>query len=422
MEWKVRSHFGSRVSRALGAWGRGAGPAAMLGAGVLGSGREREEVVFEFNPPQSPVAQASGAGGRAAAGPGAAAKSEDVDSSATPAREAFDAFARREAGAVEAAAESGARGGRPRRRDYEAFGSKPAAQKFEPPEQRLVRLQAEVAELLQLAEGSAASGSPEEAADQLGIDPAAMSAELKVLEQRLGGLARDAPASWRQAEGDGEQVVGISPMSGSLVSQLQKLATGSAPPAASGGSGDGRVTYELSYAPSTAAIVESSKIAALESSIADIEKQLGVLDPSCPFSDLQSAVTLLQKRVSLLDSKKLDSIRTGVDKEELQGGSGDRDLDRKVSELYEFCHRWSATADSLPTIVARLRSLQAIHQQSASFAARLAALEKQQDELQKLLETTNTAVKELGRGLQENMTIVRDSMTSFEDKMKKALG
>mmetsp|Transcript_25055 Transcript_25055/g.67038 ORF Transcript_25055/g.67038 Transcript_25055/m.67038 type:complete len:83 (+) Transcript_25055:165-413(+) len=75
-----------------------------------------------------------------------------------------------------------------------------------------------------------------------------------------------------------------------------------------------RVTYELSYAPSTAAIVESSKIAALESSIADIEKQLGVLDPSCPFSDLQSAVTLLQKRVSLLDSKKLDSIRTGVDR------------------------------------------------------------------------------------------------------------
>jgi hypothetical protein len=408
----------------------------MLGAGVLGSGREREEVVFEYipdpAPPQRPVAQASAAGGRAVVGPGAAAKSEDVDSSATPAREAFGAFAQREAEAAEAATENGARGDRPRRREYETFGAKPAVQKFEPPEQRLVRLQAEVAELLQLAEGSAASSSPEAAADQLGIDPAALNAELKVLEQRLGGLARDAPASWRQPEGD--QVVGISPMSGSLVSQLQKLATGSPTAAASGGSGDGHVTYELSYAPSTAAIVESSKIAALESSIADIEKQLGVLDPSCPFSDLQSAVALLQKRVSLLDKNKLDSIRTGVDKvsgdiekalkkkEELQGGSGDRDLDRKVSELYEFCHRWSATADSLPTIVARLRSLQAIHQQSASFAARLAALEKQQDELQKLLETTNMAVQDLGRGLQENMTIVRDNMTSFEDKMKKALG
>jgi len=413
----------------------GAAPAAMLGAGVLGSGREREEVVFEYvpdpAPPKSLVAQTSAAGSRAVVGPGAAAKSEDVDGSATPAREAFGAFAQREA---EAAAENGSREDRPRRREYESFGAKPAVQKFEPPEQRLVRLQAEVAELLQLAEGSAASSSPEAAAEQLGIDPAAMNAELKVLEQRLGGLARDAPASWRQPEGDGDQVVGISPMSGSLVSQLQKLATGSASTAASGGGGDGHVTYELSYAPSTAAIVESSKIAALEGSIADIEKQLGVLDPSCPFSDLQSAVALLQKRVSLLDSKKLDSIRTGVDKvsgdiekalkkkEELQGGSGDRDLDRKVSELYEFCHRWSATADSLPTIVARLRSLQAIHQQSASFAARLATLEKQQDELQKLLETTNTAVQELGRGLQENMTIVRDNMTSFEDKMKKALG
>merc|ERR1712032_78164 len=100
--------------------------------------------------------------------------------------------------------------------------------------------------------------------------------------------------------------------SGSLLSQLEKLATASGTKGVSGG--DGRVTYELSYAPSTTAIADSSKIAALESSIADIEKQLGVLDPSCPFTDLQSAVSLLQKRISLLDDKKLESIRNGVDK------------------------------------------------------------------------------------------------------------
>merc|ERR1712241_1071706 len=91
-------------------------------------------------------------------------------------------------------------------------------------------------------------------------------------------------------------------------------------------------------------------------------------------------------------------------KAELVSANADPELDRKVSELYEFCHRWSATAASLPTLVSRLQSLQALHQQSATFAARLTALEEQQVELVKLLETTNRAVQELGVGLKENMT------------------
>merc|ERR1712110_540470 len=96
-------------------------------------------------------------------------------------------------------------------------------------------------------------------------------------------------------------------------------------------------------------------------------------------------------------------------KREIEGNSEkDDDTDAKVAELYEFCHRWSIASNSLPQIVTRLRSLQSLHQQSASFTSRLQALEQQQEELLKLLETTNTAVKDLGDGLQENMTIVRD--------------
>merc|ERR1712039_318501 len=104
-------------------------------------------------------------------------------------------------------------------------------------------------------------------------------------------------------------------------------------------------------------------------------------------------------------------------KDQLEGGSGDREL----AELYEFCNRWNAAAASLPSIVTRLRTLQGIHQQSTTFAARLAALEKQQDELHKLLETTNGAVQELSHSLKENMTIVRDNMKSFEEKISNAL-
>merc|ERR1712139_444616 len=93
-------------------------------------------------------------------------------------------------------------------------------------------------------------------------------------------------------------------------------------------------------------------------------------------------------------------------KREINGNSErDDDTDAKVAELYEFCHRWSVASNSLPQIVTRLRSLASLHQQSSSFASRLQALEQQQEDLLKLLENTNTAVKDLGTGLQANMTI-----------------
>merc|ERR1711862_823673 len=103
-------------------------------------------------------------------------------------------------------------------------------------------------------------------------------------------------------------------------------------------------------------------------------------------------------------------------KSELDGNGAGSNMDRKVDELYEFCHRWSATTASPPMIITRLQTLQALHQQSTSFAPRLAAVELQQDELAKLLETTNTAVQDVGRALQENMTTMKDRMRSLEEK------
>eukprot|EP00438_Fugacium_kawagutii_P013572 Skav234776 [mRNA] locus=scaffold2396:399034:399549:- [translate_table: standard] len=169
----------------------------------------------------------------------------------------------------------------------------------------------------------------------------------------------------------------------------------------------------------------------MESSIAEIEKQLGVLQSSNPFPDLQTAITQLHKRISLLDATKLETIQKSLDKvlgevqqvlnkkSELEGT--DKDLDQKVSQLYDFCHRWSATAASLPLIVQRLQSLQALHLQSASFASRLNALEKRQEELARLLETTSEAVQDLHTGLRENMSIVKENMKSLEDKITQAL-
>ncbi|CAE7208694.1 dctn2-b [Symbiodinium sp. CCMP2456] len=376
-----------------------------------------EEVVFETpDPPQRAALPGSASKVALPGSPTKASTQEGLDTSALPAQEALSKFAAKEA--AQAAAANGRTAAKPRR------GYEVAPAGFEPPEQRLARLQAEVTDLLRLAEASAEKDAA--VAELLGGDPGEMSQELKVLEKRLVALSEES-APWR---GGGKKARGGYAMPASLVSQLDRLASGQASAPAS--EAPGQVTYQINYAPNAASIGEGAKLAAMESTISEIEKQLGVREPISHFPDLQTAVTQLQKRLALLDSPKLEAIAKGVDKvaKEVEQvlakkaqleGTTDKDLDHKVSQLYDFCHRWSATAASLPQIVARLQSLQALHLQSASFASRLASLEKQQEELAKLLETTTEAVEDLNTGLKENMSIVRDNMKSLEAKIQQAV-
>eukprot|EP00927_Polykrikos_kofoidii_P071966 TRINITY_DN68143_c0_g1_i1.p1 TRINITY_DN68143_c0_g1~~TRINITY_DN68143_c0_g1_i1.p1 ORF type:complete len:394 (+),score=59.03 TRINITY_DN68143_c0_g1_i1:132-1313(+) len=386
----------------------------------------REDVVYEFVP--EPTAPKTSPVAAQACRPHQASR-DGVDERPGPnPRDAQSAFAKREA--------LNSTGANIKPKSYETLGASPGVGVFEPPEQKLAKLQQELTELLKLAEGPTVmkDTTGKTGASLLGGNPADVTAELKSLEQRLIALARTSPPVWQQ-DGSriGEGRPGPMAMPGSLTSQLEMFAAGvkgvPSPPVEA----DGRVTYEISYAPSTNSVADSSKLAALESTVADIEKHLGVQDSGCPFADLHTAVGHLQKRLSLLDASKLDAIShrvkavmTDVDrmlekKAELEGRGRDDDIDKKVNDLYEFCQRWSAASASLPVVVTRLRSLQALHKQSASFTGRLQSLEQQQDDLLRLLDTTSVAVHELGTSLQENMIIMKDNMSTLEEKVAKAL-
>ncbi|CAE7286703.1 dctn2 [Symbiodinium natans] len=321
-----------------------------------------EEVVFETPDPPQRAAHTTSSKVAQPGSPTKAHGQEGIDNSTLPVQAAFSSFADKE-GAAAAKARAAAKP----RRGYEV-----APPGFEPPEQRLARLQAEVADLLRLAQASAEKEAV--AAELLGGDPTEMTAELKVLEKRLAALS-EGSAPWRGAAG--KKATGGYTMPASLIGQLDRLASGQPGPSA----GEGQVTYQINYTPSAASIGDGAKLAAMESSISDIEKQLGVLEPISHFPDLQTAVTQLQKRLALLDAPKLEAITKGVDKvarevEQVLAkkaqleGTVDRDLDHKVSQLYDFCHRWSATAASLPQIVARLQSLQACARMSFCLCVR----------------------------------------------------
>jgi len=410
---------------------------------TVGRMQPPDEVVYEFLPPEDD-GEAGGGGGEAgkAAAPVSVANAQDVP---------YIELARREAADAEAKAR--AAGGPPPRPEYERIcGRSDRAHGFEPPEQRLSRLRAEIAELLsspasdenvppsgqKSATGAAATSKEGEASEPPGGDPTSVASELQILQERLNGIASDSSV-WGSSGTSAKASTGGPPgtISRSLLGQLERLAAGDGrdTTAAAGGGTAGTVTYELSYTPSTSVGADVAKLTALEGSVAEIEKRLGVLEPNCPFTDLQTAITQLQKKFAALDNSKIDTISRRVHvvmgdvdamltkKTELEGVKGHHDdhVDQKVSELYEMCHRWTSTAAALPGVLARLQSLKALHQKSASFSQRLAALEAQQEELTKLIEATNTAVQEMGGSLKENIGAMQDNMKSLETKIMKVV-
>jgi len=188
------------------------------------------------------------------------------------------------------------------------------------------------------------------------------------------------------------------------------------------------MTWEIHYTPSVEVAANGSRLGALESSLAEMTKQIGAFEASSHFSDLQGAMSHVHSRLSLLDTQKLEAIRHGAEKAKCgldlcltNKEESRKSLDIKtsvaVSDLYDHCHLFFSTAASLPATTSRLQSLQWLHQTEASFVSRLSALESQQDELTKLLEVTNGVVREIQVGMKENMSIMQANVATLEARL-----
>lgn len=351
-------------------------------------------------------------------------ESESIDTAVVSVQEALGKFIKRETDIQRSEAAAVAAPSVRRRHDHEPQAVA-ACNSAERPEERFARLQVEVSELLDIAE-RAASQRNAESSREFSADPASVVEELRMLGHQLAGWKGYDPSNGAAIKAP-RGVARSGALSDSLMDKLDRLVSSSQIESAP--SESRRVTWEINYAPSIGAIADSSQIAMLESSLADIEKKLGTFEPTPQYADLQTALRHLQRKLSLLDTSKIEALRTGIVKamkgldgaldqaDEIQANGKDPQLEKQLSELHAQCHRWTPTAAALPAIVSRLQSLQALHHQSADFATRLSTLEHQQDELTKVLEVTNSAVHEMSRGMKENMAVLQDNLRSLEDKL-----
>mmetsp|Transcript_39529 Transcript_39529/g.113770 ORF Transcript_39529/g.113770 Transcript_39529/m.113770 type:complete len:409 (-) Transcript_39529:84-1310(-) len=404
---------------------------------------QQGEAVFEYTPELS-TSQRPAIGGvkssvalssRGAAGAVSILReNETIDTSAVNVAKARDIFSAKEADAEDIAMAEQHRRARPmgataatrvaaalEAQEAKASG---VGAPTETPDQRCSRLHVELASVARTAEAS----SPEVATELLGADPKVVLAELRVMEQKL--------RAWRKVVGNShvDQATGIGAMRATVGDVLDRLTTGGRDVA------EGKValtgnemTWELNYVPSVEVAANGSRLAALESSLAEMTKKIGSFEASSHFADLQSAMAHVHSRLALLDSQKLEAIRNGAEKAKLgldtclankqeKTKSLDIVTNEEVCSLHDHCHRFFSTAGSLPAIVSRLQSLQSLHQMEASFVSRLAALESQQDEMTKLLEVTNSAVRDMQVGMKENMATMQANIKTLEARLSKGKG
>lgn len=295
----------------------------------------------------------------------------------------------------------------------------------EPLDQRCSRLQVECMELLKCCE-SASLGDAATRADLIGADPVEVASELRALEKTLRNWKKITPGA---AEEGKTSSGGPGALHKSLVEKLDELAGSTEVSAVP--NVDGQVTWELNYVPSTIPIIVSARLGALDSRIAALENKIGAASSTAETAnELYNNMLNLHRRIGLLDTQRLDSLRviaakakSGLEqaaphKQELQT---DKACAQKVKELYSGCHRWLPAASSLPNVVSRMQSLESLHQAKSSFTLRLAALESEQDEVIKMMEFTAMAVQEMFKGMQENMLVFKENMDKLEAKLDKKM-
>merc|ERR1719193_1254579 len=250
-----------------------------------------------------------------------------------------------------------------------------------------------------------------------------MKAELKILEEQLREILGDEKVkrTINDSFGDFRNVKDVRYTS--LVAQIKELAQKETVDKDVGDT----ITYELYCKPTKQSSAEAAEIiSSLDNKIAALESKLGDTN-MMPYDNVSGALSEIQQRLATFDRSKIEAINKRVTtllqdvdsvlkkKQQLDGGSSSRD--GKINELYEMCHRWESSATALPAILKRLRALKVIHEQSGSFASRLTVLEKEQLELQKILETSNSALKEVKASLGSNMKIMQQNMETLYAKI-----
>jgi len=337
-------------------------------------------------------------------------------------------------------------------RHVESLAQGAKLQNFETPVQRLTRLKGEVVEMEDVIQAFLVSrdyeslNEPErKAAINDGIrlfdaDPEKLLSELRVLKKQLEAVLSDErlaaefpsvePMSGGKPQYDvlshhiDELIKDMSMKQGDTVSTPNTGTTGIKPTSGV----EGSFCYELYCVPSMKPLVESARLSGLEKRLADLESQLGIGksgQTQMVFKDLLSCIKETASRLTLLDERRIDSVKDRIKPlgEEMDAllRKGDRIMNNNevqhVQQMYELCERWRSASGALPIIIRRLKALKSLHQEASGVVTRLSVLETQQNDLAKLMESTHHNFETLRDNIASNMKWAKATINELHDKL-----
>lgn len=372
-----------------------------------------------------------------------------LDSSTVPAREAFLKFQR------DALDEDEERS-RFFHRTH-AINARQGPQEAAPedPLSKYNRLQAELTDLRTELEGLASQDT--QSKDIFTVIKAQEATELsagaRVLQTQLEQLGKtQAFQSFLAPTFDGQSTIA----SQQLLQKIKELQAGEEGEASGGGggssgkkgkegggggggasAGSGGITYELFFNKDLQKETAHSSLNALENRLYELEqvvglKSLDTLGAAGQPAPLSAVITKLEDRVRLLDPKTLSRLQQKMEllNKEFEnfaaqaagtkGGRvelGEDILRERVDKLFSKVQQWAPVADTIPTLIGRMQTLKALHEESALFSQRLFSLETMQEGLQKMLQADEKALTNVQKSISENMETVLANVTAVDERI-----
>ncbi|KAG2171416.1 hypothetical protein INT43_009077 [Umbelopsis isabellina] len=346
--------------------------------------------------------------------------------------------------------------------EYEMLPKDPALQ--ETPLQKLRRLQYELQELSEEVEKKREVEvmSTEIRQSDLLSQVSFLQSDLSRINSNLSG----------RSEHEQEGLSGQATEARHLIKQLEAyksmVAAGSiegkseasdSQPAEKGPDGNGQtLTYELFYNPNTAQHLKQAQIADIDSRIAKLEQLVGLssgdhvdsLPSSMPSSSIVALVSRLEKQITVLSQprhldmisrrvklvnselEKLNELKAGKRGEsnnnnngygtdQANAGAVSDNMDEKIHSLFNTMNKVEPLINLTPALLARLKALQALHTEAATFSKSTKMISEEQGKITEDLQNLGGASRQLTKTFEENEANIQCNIKVMDDRITDLL-
>jgi len=184
-----------------------------------------------------------------------------------------------------------------------------------------------------------------------------------------------------------------------------------------------QAVYELYFSPDKGKYLQMTKVADMEKKIADLEKLVGQEQLDIPNTNLLAVVESLKDKITALSSaeslkRKLTSVSEEID-EVIEKSKTLPPLtmdEQKIASIFEMMNKWDTVALQMPTLVSRLQSLKALHEESSNFSHTVDKIATEQEEIKQLLKNHTDLGNKLEETFRTNLSTIQSNVTVLEKR------